>query len=85
MHRPDSIRSVLASVLLSLTMLTACSAQGPRHTPEQHESAGAPAARPESTAKENLETAGAATATILVIGLGLAAAALPIVLLVLLL
>ena len=84
MRRPVSTRNVLASVLLSLTMLTACSTQGQHPTPEQQESAGTQA-KPEATTSENLETAGAATMVVLVVGAGLAVAALPIVLMVLLL
>ena len=91
MHRPGSTRNVLVSVLLSLsvltacsTLLTACSAQGPRHTPEQRESARTPP-HSESTTQDTLETAGAATAMILVLGIGLAVAALPVLLVVFLL
>ena len=84
MTHPDTIRNVLVSVLLSLTVLTGCSAQGSRDTQEQHGSAGTPT-RSESTAKDTMEKAGAATAVVLVLGVALAAAALPVLLVVLLL
>ena len=87
MHRPGSTRSVLVSVLLSLALLTACSTQGPRHTPEQGKSAESArtTVHSESTTKDTLETAGAATAIVLVLGIGLAVAALPVLLVVFLL
>jgi hypothetical protein len=84
MNRPDTIRNVLVSVLLSLTALTACSTQGPRDTQEQHETAGT-STRSESTTKEALETAGTATMIVIVLGVSLAVAALPVLLAVFLL
>jgi hypothetical protein len=75
---------MLMTVLLSLTMLTACSTHGPRDTQEQHEDAGSPT-HTESTTKDAVETAGAATAVVVMLGIGLAVAALPVLLVVLLL
>jgi len=83
MRRLGSFRNVLAVLLLSLAVLPACSTQGPRETPEQHETADRPA-RSVSTAKENLETAGQATLVVLILGIAAGVAALPVLLVLLL-
>jgi hypothetical protein len=84
MTRSNGIQNAALAVLLSLTALTACSTQGPRDPQEQHGSADT-SKRPETTTKDAMETAGAATAVVLVLGIALAVAAVPVLLVVLLL
>jgi len=81
----NSFRNVLVVVLLSLTVLPACSTQGPRQTEtqEQQPTANRPT-RSQSKTSEVLDQAGGATLAIVVLGVLAGIAAVPALLILLL-
>ena len=83
MNRLSSVRNVLAVLMLSLTVLPACSTQQPTPPHEQQQPATKP---PHSVSKTNeaLNKAGGATVAVVVLGVLVGLAALPVLLVLLL-